>query len=104
MKNFDLDLKDKAGTPVLEGSILGILTTRRKGYKEDGKLIQKKVVFGRANPDLNSLTEYMGFWAVSLDCKDSAESGVNYYDSVTSVEYLVKSNGAEVIGSVNTES
>lgn len=101
MKKFKLDIKDKCGVEVCEGSILGILTSRQKGYQKGGKLIQRKVVFGKTNTDESTLTDYIGFWAVPIDCEDTAKEGFNYYDSVTSVQYLVDSQNAEVIGSVH---
>lgn len=103
MKNFKLYIQDKSGTEVCEGSILGILTTRRKGYQEDGKLLKKKIVFGKANTDESSLTDYIGFWAVSMECENTAEDGINYYDNVTCIQSLIDSMSAEVIGSVNCE-
>lgn len=104
VKQLNLGIKDRNRKDVLEGSILGIMTTRAKGYSIDGLLIKKKVVLGRANTENSDLGNHIGFWAVDLDCENSSFEGVfNYYESVTSVQYLIDSNGAEVIGSVYDE-
>ena len=102
MKKFDLKIKDKTGANVLEGSILGVLTTRRKGYQKDGELMKRKVVFGKANTRDDTLTDYIGFWVVPMDYPNTnLDGGINYYESIGSVEYLVNSQGAEVIGNVH---
>ena len=102
MKKLDLKIKDKTGASVLEGSILGIMTTRRKGYLEDGVFIKMKVVFGKHNTHNDTLTEFVGFWAVEMkENNTNLDGDINYYESAVSVDYVVNSNGSEVIGNVH---
>lgn len=82
MRKFNLGIKDKCGVEVCEGSILGFISSKRKGYQEGGKIIKKKVVFGKANPDGSALTDYIGFWAVPMYCKNTAKVGANNYGAL----------------------
>lgn len=100
MKKFNLGIKDKRGVEVCEGSVLGINTSGRKNCRDGSKIIKKKVVFGKANPDQSALTQYIGFWAIPMDCSGTTKDGINYYSSVTSIQYLITCQHAEVIGCV----
>ena len=101
MKKFNLQIKDKTGAEVLEGSVLTIITTRRKGYQEDGKVFSKKVVFGKTHLGDSVLDAHIGFFAVNMEESNTNDNGeINYYESVTTVNYLVDSQGAEVTGNV----
>ena len=85
-------LKDKRGVEIYEGDIIAHISTRRAGYQKDGDMIYRKIVFGKTNTRESSLTDYIGFWAVSLsdDCIDCGGS----------IEYQTKSHDAIVIGNI----
>lgn len=101
MKNYNLQIKDKNGLHVHEGSILKIETKRSNGYPDDGKIITRKVVFGRANTHNSIHDEHIGFFAVCLNEPNTdLNGGINYYEFVSSIFSLVKNSDAEVIGSV----
>ena len=86
-------LQDKNVVDIYEGDILAHTSTRRAGYQKDGVTIYKKIVYGQANPDNSVLSDYIGFWAVSLPDVTTAMGG--------SIEYQTESHGAVVIGNIH---
>lgn len=86
MERYHLHPEDWKGKEIYEGDILGFTTKREMGYQKDGIKISLPVVFGRCNPDNDSLSEYIGFWV---------EQGEGYRGSIY---YEVNSHGAKVIG------
>ena len=73
-------LLDKEGKEIYEGDIIHHISTRSGGYQRDGDDIYKKIVFGPSNPGCNSVTDYIGFWAVHLNAEDlECGSSIAYY-------------------------
>lgn len=85
-------LTDKNGIKIYEGDILHHISTRKAGYQKDGCDVYKKVVFGKSNPDNSTLSEYIGFWVVSIN-DDHIECG-------DSIDYQVRRHGAVVVGNI----
>lgn len=80
--------KDWVGKPIYEGDILNYKTKLSRGFPKKGLDIYIKVVYGRHNPDCDSLSDYIGFWA---------EKGLGYRSSI---EYHVNSHNAKVVGNI----
>lgn len=92
MKRYHLQPEDWKGKKIYEGDILGFTTKREMGYQEDGIEIYLPVVFGRSNPDNDTLSDYIGFWV-------ERQGGYHVYRS--SIMYEVDSHGAKVIGNIH---
>lgn len=80
--------KDWKGKPIYEGDILGFKTTLAKGFSEENMDVYLKVVYGRHNPDCDSLSHYIGFWTE------------NVHGHRSSIQYYVDSHNAKVIGNI----
>lgn len=85
-------LLDKNGVKIFEGDIIAHLSTRRAGYQKNGVTIYNKIVFGKSNTENSVLSDYIGFWAVSLSDVDIECGG--------SIEYMINSHGSIVVGNI----
>ena len=90
-------LTDKNGTKIFEGDILHFKAYQGGGFAcPIGTDIYYRVLFGHCNPDMNTLTEYVGFWALGKNYDED-----DLYEYGNSISYLVNSHGACVIGNIH---
>ena len=90
-------LTDKNGTKIFEGNILHFKAYRGGGFAcPIGTDIYYRVLFGDCNPDMNTLTEYVGFWALGKNYDED-----DLYEYGNSINYLINSHGACVIGNIH---
>ena len=90
-------LTDKNGTKIFEGHILHFKAYRGGGFAcPIGTDIYYRVLFGDCNPDMNTLTEYVGFWALGKNYDED-----DLYEYGNSISYLINSHGACVIGNIH---
>ena len=90
-------LTDKNGTKIFEGDILHFKAYQGGGFAcPIGTDIYYRVLFGHCNPDMNTLTEYVGFWALGENYDED-----DLYEYGNSISYLVNSHGACVIGNIH---
>lgn len=81
--------EDWKGKPIYEGDILHFKTSLAKGFIEEDLGVYLKVVYGRHNPDCDSLSDYIGFWAEN-ECGHRS-----------SIEYHINSHNAKVVGNIH---
>lgn len=85
------------GTKIFEGDILHFKTYQGGGFAcPIGTDVYYRVLFGQCNPDMNTLTEYVGFWALSKNYDED-----DLYEYGSSIDYLINSHGACVIGNIH---
>ena len=93
-------LTDKNGTKIFEGDILHFKAYQGGGFAcPIGTDIYYRVLFGHCNPDMNTLTEYVGFWSLGENYDED-----DLYECGNSISYLVNSHGACVIGNIHDNS
>ena len=90
-------LTDKNGTRIFEGDIIHFKAYQGGGFDcPIGTDIYYRVLFGHCNPDMNTLSEYVGFWALGENYDED-----DLYEYGNSISYLVNSHGACVIGNIH---
>lgn len=89
-------LTDKNGTKIFEGDILHFKAYRGGGFAcPIGTDIYYRVLFGHCNPDMDTLSEYVGFWGLGKNYDED-----DLYEYGESINYLVGEHGAYVIGNI----